>query len=74
MAAIDVLESELITASEQGTGKNLATARADINAAKAAAIAKYVKTVVETGGTVNTAVTTPDTINGTGVGGVTLGT
>lgn len=49
MAAVDVLETELIAASGQGTGKDLVTAKKDINAAKAAAIAKYIKTVVEGG-------------------------
>lgn len=75
MAAVDVLEAELIAAAEAGTGEvDADAARLAINEKTAAAIAKYVKTVVETGGVVNTTVSTPDTFNGTGVGGLTLGT
>lgn len=53
MAAVDVLESELITAAEAGTGlADADAARLAINQQQAAAIAKYVKTVVE--GSTNT--------------------
>ncbi len=60
------LKTTILTMIQSGSGKSAAQAQEDFAEELTNAIDVFVKS-----GTVNTTVTTPDTINGSGSGGVT---